>query len=211
MTLTRTSAKGYFLANLKPTQAQFSELFEGITFQQGTSAQFVESNVSALGFWDFKKDVTVSGKTTTGALSITGAFSANNLNTVSINTSALTVTGLTTLSSATGITQPNTDSSTNLATTAFANPLTSAALRGFAKLPGGVLLQWGNESGNSSPSHAITFPTPFTTTCYVVNANVNTTVNVSAISIDGNSVSAGGFTAYTNAGGFGFYWHAIGK
>lgn len=72
MTLTRTSAKGYFETNDKPTQAQFAELFEGIVFQQGTSAQFVQSNVSAQGNWDFKKDVTVSG-----ALTISASSQAN--------------------------------------------------------------------------------------------------------------------------------------
>lgn len=94
MTITRTSAKAYFETGDKPSQAQFAELFEGIVFQTGVSAQAVQSNVSALGNWDFKKDVTVSGAVTTGALSITGTVSANALNvTTAVSAATLGISG----------------------------------------------------------------------------------------------------------------------
>jgi len=93
MTLTRTSAKGYFETNDRPTQGQFAELFEGIVFQQGTSAQFVQSNVSAQGNWDFKANVTVSGALTANSITLNSVAVSSLVVTASATVGILGVTG----------------------------------------------------------------------------------------------------------------------
>jgi hypothetical protein len=62
-------------------------------------------------------------------------------------------------------------STTQLATTAFANPSTNAATVGHAELPGGVILNWGNVtagSGNNPIQVAIVFDKAYTTACFGV-------------------------------------------
>lgn len=234
--ITRASAKEYFQAGDRPTEGQYADLIDSCVFQVGTSAQTIQSPVSASAKWEFRTDISVSGNISANTINantisansisivglsvsslvVTGHISAGSVNTGSVSAASLhgatlNVTGVTTLGSATGVTPAENNTSTQLATTAFCNPSVSAAIRGFVKLPSGILVQWGSESGSGTPTKVIAFPTNFTTACYSVNATYNSTASVSAISIDGNSVSAGGFTAYTNAAGFGFYWQAIGK
>lgn len=72
MTITRTSAKQYFETNDKPTQSQFAEVFEGIVFQAGVSAQSIASQVSAQAKWEFKTDISVSGNVSAATINATG-------------------------------------------------------------------------------------------------------------------------------------------
>lgn len=86
---------------------------------------------------------------------------------------------------------------------------------GWTFLPGGLLLQYGESTSNtSSPNAEVTFPFPFTTVftvqiCVLENSNSRRIWHV-------NSLANDKFTAYIqNDSGTSvantFYWHAIGK
>lgn len=109
----------------------------------------------------------------------------------------------------------NTTGSTILASSA-----TNASANGYASLPGGLLVQWGQSAGSGLSSVPVSFNTNFT------SAGVNTpaysvVVTASrAASSPGNSdsyivqgsISASGFTIFNNGSHTftGWYWIAIG-
>jgi hypothetical protein len=61
----------------------------------------------------------------------------------------------------TATTQSVNDSSTNVATTAFANPASSIGASGYVELPSGLIEEWGDGSTSTSGSVAVTFPFAF--------------------------------------------------
>lgn len=85
--ITRTSAKQYFLTGSFPTESQFADVFDSTIFQIGTSAQTIQSPVSASAKWDFRSDIFVSGTISAGAIV------ANSLNIANLSVSGLSVTG----------------------------------------------------------------------------------------------------------------------
>lgn len=114
MTLTRTSAKQYFEQGDKPTQSQFAELFEGVVFQSGVSAQAVQSNVSAAGQWEFLKDISVSGNVSAKTLNISGAQSTGALTVNGVGTFKSDVSVSGNITAVANITVSNTVSAGNL-------------------------------------------------------------------------------------------------
>lgn len=91
--------------------------------------------------------------------------------------SQLGLTGLAPLASPaftgtpTSTTPPVGNSSTRIATTAFANPAQSQTTNGYVELPGGIIFQWGQAtaaSGTSPVDIPITFPMTFPSACFGV-------------------------------------------
>jgi hypothetical protein len=82
----------------------------------------------------------------------------------------------------------------------------SAAANGYTFLPGGILLQWGNFTGSSSPI-TISYPIGFTT-AYQVVVTSNNTNSLSVVTAVGNI----NFTVALNnpGGGITIRWFAIG-
>lgn len=151
MTITRTSAKQYFETNDKPTQAQFAEVFEGIVFQAGASAQAVASNVSAAGRWDFLKDISVSGNVSAATLNVAGVATITGAASFS---STINVTGITTLAGGqAGITNGTAAQAGNVGQTVTSTVLVGAAVPcsnnqaqniTSISIPAGDWMVWGN-------------------------------------------------------------------
>ena len=110
-------------------------------------------------------------------------------------------------------------STTQLATTAFANPASSLAANGYVKLPSGIIIQWGTLSGTGvhGTSYSFTFPISFPTACQSISATVQqgitaTTTSVympiTALSTTGATVQYGAMNgaSYT----YSYRWIAIG-
>ena len=110
-------------------------------------------------------------------------------------------------------------STTQLATTAFANPASSLSANGYVKLPSGIIIQWGTMSGTGvhGTSYSFTFPLAFPTACQSISATVQqgvaTTVTsthlpITALSTTGATVQYGS----TNGGSYtySYRWQAIG-
>ena len=121
-------------------------------------------------------------------------------------------------------TEPSTENSTKIATTAWAK-LGFAVLwsaNGYIKLPdwlGGWVVEWGLGSG-ASGSTGVTFPLAFPTACRAAYATMAATASVSTIlGCTINSISTTGMAVTrqywngTSLGGAGeaFYWLAIGN
>ncbi|MCD7779315.1 MAG: hypothetical protein LUH05_01425 [Candidatus Gastranaerophilales bacterium] len=81
-----------------------------------------------------------------------------------------------------------TDSSTKIATTAFVKNVLSASGKGFAtyskaangyiKFVNGIIFQWGTTTLSINSTTTVTFPTAFTSTNYVINANFFASANI---------------------------------
>ncbi len=81
-----------------------------------------------------------------------------------------------------------TDSSTKIATTAFVKNVLSASGKGFAtyskaangyiKFINGIIFQWGTTTLSINSTTTVTFPTAFTSTNYVINANFFASANI---------------------------------
>ena len=107
---------------------------------------------------------------------------------------------------------------TQIATTAFVNSNftgsnQSLTTNGYQKLPGGLIIQWGNsaQSNNGGP-YTVTFPIAFPNACFNVNMTIGT-LNTDT----SNSISVSTFTTTTfqfnSVGGgptYNHYWIAIG-
>ena len=98
--------------------------------------------------------------------------------------------------SPTTTTQASNDSSTNIATTAFANPANSIGANGYQTLPSGLIIQWGTvtaavSAGSQSVSFGITFPN----NVFSVQAQAT-----SASGISGGDVGYATMTATTTSG-----------
>lgn len=109
-------------------------------------------------------------------------------------------------------------STTQIATTAFVNSnftgsnqsLTST---GYQKLPGGLIIQWGNspQSNNGGP-YTVTFPIAFPNTCFTVNLTIGTLNTDTSNSVSVGSITTTSFQFYSVGGGptYNHYWVAIG-
>ena len=106
-------------------------------------------------------------------------------------------------------TQAAGNSSTRLATTAFANPSSSLGTSSYAELPGGMILEGGIQAVNSGSSAAVTLPM----TCPTAVVSVNITSDEGTVTgYTGNVglVSTSGFTIYNGVGAFAnFYWQVM--
>lgn len=107
----------------------------------------------------------------------------------------------------TATTQSSGDSSTKVASTAFANPGSSLGTSGWTELPNGLLFEWGTTSVSSSGT-AITFPQAFSTAFY----GAFTGKAVGSATVIYSSPSTTGMTATLSGGGpDSTYWMVIGK
>jgi len=105
------------------------------------------------------------------------------------------------------VTQATNNSSTKVATTAFANPGSLLAASGYQKLPSGLIIQWGvTVTGTSVP---VTFPIAFTTNTYLVN--VFDGGYLAGTSFGSESITTTGFIARCSSAAEGMSWLAIGK
>jgi len=83
---------------------------------------------------------------------------------------------------------------------------------GYTILGNGLILQWGyyNGSGNAALGIDITFPIPFTTSCFMINANYQIGANSVASSITVGIPTKTSGKVFYNGSGYAFYWFAIG-
>lgn len=113
---------------------------------------------------------------------------------------------------ATTITQANTDSSTKIATTAFANPATSNSVNGYVKLPGGTIKQWLTFTPvgtNTVFNYPITFPN----NCYNIQITrlvTGSTSSFPVIAVQNLNTSSGQIYASASISGFQFFIEATG-
>ena len=150
-----------------------------------------------------------------GSFAANGTFAVNNNATVG---GTLTVTGALSAGSATGAMVANaattlTGSSTSTLMTpgGFAGN-SSIGASGYYKLPGGLIVQWGNTGAiTGSGTATVTFPLTFTSV-YNVQATkllssgpVNDSCNIVNLSLSGVQITNGG-TAANNV-----YWIAVGS
>ena len=92
---------------------------------------------------------------------------------------------------------------------AFQGSNQSLVTNGYQKLPGGLILQWGVCTSNSTPV-AVTFPTTFPTSCFaVVLCGKDMTGTIYQCSA--SSVTASGFNAYNASTLINNFFVAIGK
>ena len=89
-------------------------------------------------------------------------------------------------------TQATNDSTTKVATTAFANPGSSQSTSGYQKLPSGLIIQWGQVTNSATPqtNTAVTFPIAFTSACYSITTG-------DPFSNNANTIFAGTYTTTT--------------
>lgn len=94
---------------------------------------------------------------TTARNNLSAAKSGANTDITSLNAPAI--------GAATATTAASNDSSTKVATTAFANPANSKATNGYIKLASGVIIQWGQGATPSAGNGTtiVTFPVTFPT------------------------------------------------
>lgn len=74
----RSTIAAFFQTNDIPTQAQFSDLFDSVIFQTGTSAQTIKSDVSASGKFEIYNDFSIKSSAQTnlsGNAIVSGAVS----------------------------------------------------------------------------------------------------------------------------------------
>lgn len=114
----------------------------------------------------------------------------------------------------TAVTQAIGDSTTDVATTAFANPAQLKTANGYVKLPGGVIIQWGNDTTTTNNPQTTTFPIAFPTACWAAFSIVNNATDGKRCSSLGG-VSSTQVIVYTGEGGIGvepfdYFWCAIG-
>lgn len=111
------------------------------------------------------------------------------------------------------------DSSTQIATTAFVSPGSSIGTNGYQTFPSGCIIQWGSR-GSGSSFGTIGFPLAFPNACFSVTTSMTSSGSVIESCLV-TSISATGFNfnnLYINsnavpggAAGDGFYWIAIGN
>lgn len=105
-------------------------------------------------------------------------------------------------------TAPTNTRTTQIATTAFANPGASLAGNGYVKLPSGVIMQWGQVITTGNPTN-VTFPIPFTTTNYFVTFQTILTTTYYQETGVGN-LTVNGFSSWHDLSGLTKRWYAIG-
>lgn len=106
----------------------------------------------------------------------------------------------------------------------FPNQGQSLTSNGYVKLPGGLIVQWGNTQNNNGGGTGLTsvdFPVPFTNACLFVSTAANTipaAYNSYITSATGGSLSVNGFNCVSYVASTGapttdpasFSWIAIG-
>lgn len=127
--------------------------------------------------------------------------------------------------SPTTTTQNPGDSSTKIATTAFANPAFTASANGFQKLPSGLIIQWGLGVTVTGAGDLVAFPTPFMSAVYAITISeghaagwTSTSVTIYGTSINPASPTTGFLVSGARIGpggpvlgaGLSYNWHAIG-
>lgn len=92
---------------------------------------------------------------------------------------------------------------------AFKGGNQSLAANGYQKLPGGLILQWGQMTTVTNPTNT-SFPITFPTAC--VNVNISGRIYPAAYYQENSiaNVTTSGFTSYHDATGLEKYWIAIG-
>ena len=150
-----------------------------------------------------------------------GAIQYDGADKIVLNTTGATLSG-----NVAAVTQSAGNSSTLVATTAFANPGFVSSKNGYQKLPSGVMMQWGEYGtvsvvGNENKQYTFTFPIGFSTECY----NCQLILRRDALFIGANDCAtqlfsantthfSGVITAPNNGGNGGTYYiqmSAIGK
>lgn len=108
-------------------------------------------------------------------------------------------------------------STTQLATTAFANPASLLSANGYVKLPSGVIMQWGSATASaatSGTSTVVTFPLAFPTGLTFASAVCNfAVVGTSAWNLTASTTTTMTLQRSNNAStdtGTAFKWFAIG-
>lgn len=105
------------------------------------------------------------------------------------------------------------DSSTRLATTAFANPANSLSSSGYQKFSSGLIIQWGSQSVSNNSTASVTLPVSFSSAIYVATVTFSGT-NTSTDDYDAQ-VSSLGTSSFSisnpNGNSRTAYWIAIGR
>ena len=154
---------------------------------------------------------------------IAGVIEGANIALVPGNNAQL-IAAITALIASGGITQPQFDNTTKLATTAFVrNELlglgnaayasvfgASLAANGYQKLPSGLIIQWGAAAFSGSTSVAVTFPIAFTANVYQITCSQSDDATV-VMGRQLTNVALTGFIARSSAVGFNCSWIAIGR
>lgn len=104
-------------------------------------------------------------------------------------------------------------STTQVASTAFANPSGSLVQNGYQPLPGGLILQWGRTASlGAGGATAIAFPLVFPNAVFIVAATAQNTGGVAQATDSVTGKTVGGFNL-NNAGSVSriFDWFALGR
>lgn len=95
-------------------------------------------------------------------------------------------------------------------TTGPGNPI--AANRGVSYLPGGIIIQWGQDSAAPSPGTTVNFPVKFPRACFTVTITAYNTGSTARTISEVGTASLTGFTAITSSSSANLiYWIAIGN
>lgn len=156
--------------------------------------------------------LTYGGVTLSNSVTGTGSMVLSASPTFTGTVTVATLTGAL-ASATTATTQAANDSSTKVATTAFANPANSLAASGYQTLPSGLILQWGiTGSIAGAGSSAISFPVTFASALYSVTFSGIAAQSASQASSYVDTTSTSGFTLHNQGGNAStFYWMAVGK
>lgn len=92
-------------------------------------------------------------------------------------------------------TQATNDSSTKVATTAFANPGSSLSANGYKPLPGGLILQWGTVNATVAGA-AVTYAMTYPTAGYITLLGNNNDIGITTAAL---SLTLSGFVAKASA------------
>lgn len=92
----------------------------------------------------------------------------------------------------TATTQSANDSSTKVATTAFANPSSSLGSSGYIQLPSGLIEQWGNGTTSLTVPVTVTFPIAFTNNVFQILVSASCVTSTPAF-VTSSTVTTSGF------------------
>ena len=91
------------------------------------------------------------------------------------------------------------------------NDAVSFTQNGYQTLPNGLMIQWGQRN-TTSQTGSITFPTTFTTACWMVQVTSNYTLDKFGSTVTGKSTTSFNYRVGGNyVSGTDLYWIAIGK
>ena len=84
------------------------------------------------------------------------------------------------------------------------------AARGYQKLPGGLILQWGQETNSVAGTTAITFPTAYPTACFVVMVTQRNLQPASTINASATNYTTTGFDMFADTKETPTSWFSVG-